>query len=48
MLLGVASIIFRIENNLNIYFIYFLVYNLCLKYTKDNSNTFDNDDDDDI
>ena len=27
-------------------FIYFLMYNLCLKYTNDNSNTFDNGDDD--
>ena len=42
MMMGAASIIFRIENNL----IYFLMYNLCLKYTNDNSNTFDNDDDD--
>ena len=42
----VSSIIFRIENNLYICLIYFFMYNLCLKYTNDNSNTFDNDDDD--
>ena len=46
MLMCVASIIFRIENNLYICLIYFLMYNLCLKYTNNNSITFDNDDHD--
>ena len=46
MLMCVASISFRIENNLYIYFIYFFMYNLCLTYANDNYNTFDNDDDD--